>query len=45
LTGKLRCADVDLATGEFFLIAAQAETRQLQALAPQTSLLRITIPR
>lgn len=45
LTGKLRCADVDLAAGEFFLIAAQAETRQLQPLAPQTSLLRITIPR
>jgi mannose-6-phosphate isomerase len=45
LTGKLRCADVDLAAGEFFLIAAQAKTRQLQPLAPQTSLLRITIPR
>ena len=45
LTGKLRCADVDLAAGEFFLIAAQAETRQLQPLAPKTNLLRITIPR
>ena len=45
LTGKLRCADVDLAAGEFFLIAAQAETRQLQPLDPQTSLIRITMPR
>jgi mannose-6-phosphate isomerase len=44
LSGKLRCADVDLAAGEFFLIAAQAETRQLQPLAPETNLLRITIP-
>ena len=44
LTGSLRCAGVDLAPGEFFLVPAALETRQLQPQSEGTSLLRITIP-
>jgi mannose-6-phosphate isomerase len=44
LTGKLACADVDLAPGEIFLVPAQVQNRQLKPLAADTSLLRITIP-
>jgi mannose-6-phosphate isomerase len=44
LTGSLRCADVDLAPGEFFLVPASLEDRQLQARSEGTSLLRVTIP-
>ena len=44
LTGSLRCADVDLAPGEFFLVPARLQDRQLQPLAAGTSLLRVTIP-
>jgi mannose-6-phosphate isomerase len=44
LTGKLRCADVDLAPGEFFLVPAQLEDRQLKPIDAQTSLLRVRIP-
>ena len=44
LTGKLRCVDVDLAPGEFFLVPAQLRDRQLQSLERHTSLLRVTIP-
>jgi mannose-6-phosphate isomerase len=44
LTGRLRCADVDLAPGEFFLVPAQLKDRHLRSLDAQTSLLRITIP-
>jgi mannose-6-phosphate isomerase len=44
LTGKLRCADVDLAPGEFFLIPAQLQDRQVKPLGSQTTLLRVTIP-
>lgn len=44
LTGKLACADVDLALGEIFLVPAQVQNRQLKPLAADTSLLRITIP-
>jgi mannose-6-phosphate isomerase len=44
LTGNLSCAEVKLAPGEFFLIPAHLEERQLKPLAPNTSLLRITIP-
>jgi mannose-6-phosphate isomerase len=44
LTGQIACADVDLAPGEFFLVPAQLQDRQLKPLAEQTSLLRITIP-
>jgi mannose-6-phosphate isomerase len=44
LTGSLRCADVDLAPGEFFLVPAQLKDRHLRSLGTQTSLLRIRIP-
>ena len=45
LTGNLSCAEVKLAPGEFFLIPAHLEERQLKPLAPNTSLLRVTIPK
>jgi len=44
LTGKLRCVDVDLAPGEFFLVPAELPDRQLKSLERHTSLLRVTIP-
>ena len=44
LTGNLGCADAKLAPGEFFLIPAHLQDRQLKPLAPGTTLLRITIP-
>src|SRR5205809_308450 len=44
LTGKLTCANVDLAPGEFFLVPAQLQDRQLKPLAAKTSLLCVTIP-
>ena len=44
LSGTLSCADVDLAPGEFFLVPAQLQDRQLKPLDRQTSLLRITVP-
>jgi len=44
LTGNLSCAEAKLAPGEFFLIPAHLGDRQLKPLAPNTSLLRITIP-
>lgn len=44
LTGRLRCVDVDLAPGEFFLVPAQQQDRQLKPLETHTSLLRVTIP-
>ena len=44
LTGKLHCAGVDLAPGEFFLVPAELQNRQLVPLSPDTSLLRVTIP-
>jgi len=44
LTGSLRCADVDLTPGEFFLVPAQLENRQLHSRTEGTTLLRITIP-
>jgi len=45
LTGAVRCADVDLAPGEFFLVPASLTDRELKPRANGTSLLRITIPR
>src|SRR5207248_2432239 len=45
LTGNLSCAKAKLAPGEFFLVPAHLEDRQLKALAPDTSLLRVTIPK
>jgi mannose-6-phosphate isomerase len=44
LTGNLSCAEAKLAPGEFFLVPAHLGDRQLKPLAPDTSLLRITIP-
>jgi hypothetical protein len=44
LTGKLRCADVDLGPGEFFLIPARLQDRSVEPVKKATSLLRITIP-
>jgi mannose-6-phosphate isomerase len=44
LTGKLRGVDVDLMPGEFFLVPASLQDRQLKPLSDQTTCLRITIP-
>jgi mannose-6-phosphate isomerase len=44
LTGSLHCADVDLRPGEFFLVPASSQDRQLRPRADGTTLLRITIP-
>ena len=44
LTGQLSCTNVDLERGEFFLIPAHLEDRQLKPIASDTSLLRVTIP-
>jgi mannose-6-phosphate isomerase class I len=45
LTGNLSCAKAKLAPGDFFLIPAHLGHRQLKPLAPDTSLLRVTIPK
>lgn len=45
LSGKLRCADVDLMPGEFFLVPALLQDRQLKPLSEGTNLLRVTIPK
>jgi len=44
LTGLLQCADVDFAPGEFFLLPAQLQDRQVNPRSEGTSLLRVTIP-
>ena len=44
LTGSVRCADVDLNPGEFFLVPSSLQDRQLQPRADGTSVLRVTIP-
>jgi mannose-6-phosphate isomerase len=44
LTGNLSCAKAKFSPGEIFLIPARLEGRLLKPLAPNTSLLRITIP-
>jgi mannose-6-phosphate isomerase len=44
LSGKLSCADIDLAPGEFFLVPASLQDRQLKPLSEGTNLLRVTIP-
>jgi len=44
LTGSLRCAGVDLAPGEFFLVPALLQDRQVKPLSDGTSLLRVAIP-
>ena len=45
LAGNLSCANTRLSPGEIFLIPAHLEDRQLRPLAPETSLLRVTIPK
>jgi mannose-6-phosphate isomerase len=45
LTGSLRCADVDLRPGGFFLTPAELDDRQLHPRTEGTTLLRITIPK
>jgi mannose-6-phosphate isomerase len=45
LTGKLKCATTDFLPGEVFLVPAHLDNRQLKPLAPDTSLLRVTIPK
>jgi len=45
LTGSLSCADVDLAPGNFFLVPASLQDRQLHPRANGTTLLRATIPK
>ncbi len=44
LTGSLRCAGVDLRPGEFFLVPASLQDRQLKPDSNGTQLLRVTIP-
>jgi len=44
LSGGLRGADVDLGPGEFFLVPASLEDRQIAPRAGDTTLLRVTIP-
>jgi mannose-6-phosphate isomerase len=45
LTGSFRGGGVDLMPGEFFLIPAQLQERQLHPRADGTTLLRVTIPK
>src|SRR5437762_2438691 len=44
LSGKLSCGTVDIAPGEFLLIPAQLQDRQLKPVCWETSMLRVTIP-
>ena len=44
LAGNLSCAKARLTPGEIFLIPAHLEDRHLKPLAPDTSMLRVTIP-
>jgi mannose-6-phosphate isomerase len=44
LSGAIRCGDADLSPGEFFLVPAQLQDRQLHPRTEGTSLLRVTIP-
>jgi mannose-6-phosphate isomerase len=44
LTGSVSCADVDLRPGEFFLVPASLQDRQLKPRVDGTTMLRITIP-
>jgi len=45
LTGNLNCAEASLRPGEIFLVPAHSKDRQLKPLVPDTSLLRVTIPK
>jgi mannose-6-phosphate isomerase len=44
IAGGIRCADIDLAPGDFLLVPASLEDRQVKPMKKQTSLLRVTIP-
>ena len=44
LSGAVRSADVDLTSGEFFLVPASLQDRQVRPRERATSLLRVTIP-
>ncbi|MFN2541581.1 MAG: type I phosphomannose isomerase catalytic subunit [Chthoniobacterales bacterium] len=44
LTGQLSCVGVDLVSGEFFLVPASLQDRQLHPRSEGTTLLRVTIP-
>jgi mannose-6-phosphate isomerase len=44
LSGSVRSADVDLKPGEFFLVPASLQDRQVRPRESATSLLRVTIP-
>jgi mannose-6-phosphate isomerase len=44
LSGNLSCANVELAAGQILLVPAHLQNREVEPLAPQTSLLRVTIP-
>ena len=44
LSGSVRSADVDLTSGEFFLVPASLQDRQVHPRGSATSLLRVTIP-
>lgn len=43
LTGRVACADVDLVPGEFFLVPASLQDRQVRPRAEETTLLRVTM--
>jgi mannose-6-phosphate isomerase len=45
LTGSVRCAGADLAPGEFFLVPAQLQNRNIAPIQGAASLLQVTIPR
>jgi mannose-6-phosphate isomerase len=44
LAGKIRCANTDFSPGEFFLVPARLKDRQLQPLACEATVLRVTVP-
>jgi mannose-6-phosphate isomerase len=44
LSGSLRCGDVNISPGGFFLVPASLPDQKLQPQRKETSLLRITIP-
>jgi len=44
LSGKLGCAGNEFSPGDFFLVPAHLEDRQVEPLAAGTSVLRVTIP-
>jgi mannose-6-phosphate isomerase len=44
LSGSVRCVDVELGPGEFFLVPAQLQDRYVRPQIEGTSLLQVTIP-